>query len=64
MRLANFKNPHQGCPQSAFDQLADLTGTGPYRVPVTERPTDDADPLGIDQITINIFPDPDVDDNE
>ncbi|MFD7915136.1 hypothetical protein ACFV30_31185 [Streptomyces sp. NPDC059752] len=51
-------------PQSGFDQLADPNGTGSYRVPVTEWPTDDADPLGIDQITINVFPDNNEGDND
>ncbi|MFF0430333.1 hypothetical protein ACFYUJ_38975 [Streptomyces sp. NPDC004520] len=48
-------------PRSVLDQLAG--GTGFYKVPVTERPAPEGTgPLGIDQITITVFPDESGDD--
>ncbi|MER5966826.1 hypothetical protein [Streptomyces sp. NPDC002057] len=47
-------------PQSVLDQLVDPKRTGSYKVHVTERPTPaGSDPVGIDQITIDVFPDSD-----
>ncbi|MFF4647502.1 hypothetical protein [Streptomyces sp. NPDC001389] len=46
-------------PQSVLDQLTDPKGVGHYRAPVTETTTAGAEPLGIDQITINVLPDND-----
>ncbi|WP_128643274.1 hypothetical protein [Streptomyces sp. SS] len=52
-------------PQSVLDQLADPKRTGSYKVPVTERPVPvGSDPVGIDQITINVFPDDAAEDGD